>query len=129
MGIRLFKLRCTGIMRDSGQRLEQNDLEGQTLVKLVTSGAVAADSELLLRGNLLFLDPPTALELWLPAEARCAGVRLVIINVSSTSSIYVKNSTGEDSIVILSDDCAVEVVCSGSRWIRLACNDDQDGYN
>lgn len=128
MGIRLFKLRCTGIMRDSGQRLDQDDLEGHDLVKLVTSGANAADSEVLLRGNLLFLDPDHAIELWLPSEARCAGVRLVIINVSTTSSIYVKDSTGETSIVNLTDDCAVEVVCSGSRWFRLACEDDGDGY-
>lgn len=128
MGIRLFKLRCTGIMRDSGQRLDQEDLEGHSIMKLVTSSPDSSASEVLLRGNLLFLDPPSALELWLPEETRCGGVRLVIINVSQTSSIYVKDSTGDDSIVSLSDDCAVEVVCSGTRWFRLSCRDDSDGY-
>ena len=128
MGIRLFKLRCTGIMRDSGQILNQDDLDGHSTVKLVTSGAVAANSEVLLRGNLLFLNPDHAIELWLPTEARCAGVRLVIINVSTTSSIYVKDSSGEDVIVNLTDDCAVEVICSGSRWFHLSCAAATDGY-
>lgn len=128
MGIRLFKLRCTGIMRDSGQRLDQDDLEGHSIMKLVTSNPDVSASEVLLRGNLLFLDPPDSLEVWLPEETRCGGVRLVIINVSQTSSIYVKDSTGDDSIVNLSDDCAVEVVCSGTKWFRLSCRDDSDGY-
>lgn len=127
MGIRLFKLRCTGIMRDSGQRLDHDDLQGHSLLKLVTSNANAAEDEVLLRGNLLFLEPTESLEVWLPDETKCAGVRLVITNASTTSSIYVKDSTGEDFLVSLSDGCAVEVICSGSRWFHLSCSTN-DGY-
>ena len=128
MGIRLFKLRCSGIMRDSGQQLSQSNLEGRDEVKLVIASANASNNEVLLRGNLLFLNPDHAMELWLPNEERCAGVRLVIVNASTTSSIYVKNYTGEDSLINLSDDCAVELVCNGSRWFHLSCPAISDGY-
>ena len=128
MAIRLFKLRCSGIMRDSGQQVTQAMLGGRDEVKLVTASADTSNNELLLRGNLLFLNPDHSIELWLPREARCAGVRLVVINISTTSSIYVKDNTGEESIATLSDNCAMEFVCSGESWYRLTCASESDGY-